>query len=275
MGGAEARITLLGTTVIHASRSAVVAVRLPRPAHISMWHDVDINGRGRFTGVVLHGDGRWLGPYGSAIRFGLCEGRGCAQSPLSYRLELLNAPDSNGYAGTLPAGNYHLYVLADGAPVKVTMRFKDLPGRITLRPTTRARVEIVEPEPTQAVPADAPSLFSGGSTHTVGRAGGLNATIIWKVLPVRTTNAGAVCGYEGAPGADEPTPPYQFPCAVPPFLFGGLDEGTATTPFGPGRFITDIGSVYLQPPGLRGWGGYVNTAGLVQEAHLQQLWLDF
>ncbi len=101
------------------------------------------------------------------------------------------------------------------------------------------------------------------------------ATVIWKELPSKATNGGAPCFYEGGPSETEPTPLYQMPCALPPFVFGAEQQGTALTPAGPGEFMTFIAMVWLLSPGPWGQGGYVNTAGVVNRAHLQQLWLDF
>ena len=279
---APASITLAGTTVVTGSRTAQVAVRLPRAVDFHV-QDLDVSSpRGRITAVVLKKVGPWQAPLVAAKHVGFCAQRGCETAFPKFAFEFVHAPGStNGLSGRLPAGEYRLYLVTDGAPATFTFRFRGLRGSTRITPRTPARATVANVPPAVATPAASPSLFAGGSHRAVPRDGGLNHTSVWKVVPVfGPPSAVGVCEYVGAPPSSAEAPPYQLPCAsgrgdIPPYVSGTQPGGQAVTPLGPGRFLTGIHSGWMLGAGTWGLGGYHNTPGPVSEAYVQQLWLDF
>ncbi|HVF04156.1 MAG TPA: hypothetical protein VNA20_04895 [Frankiaceae bacterium] len=274
-------VPLAGTTIVTARRTASMAVRLPRPVDFHV-HDLSVSSpRGRVTAVALKRVGSWNAPYVTATHVGFCGEPGCATEFPTFSFDHVWAPGSpDGLSGRLPAGDYRLYVVTDGAPVTFTFRLRGLSGTKRLTPASPARASVVTATPTAAEPALSPVAFAGGSHRSVGPAGGLNHTSVWKEVPtVAQPSAVGVCEYSGRPPASAFTP-YQLPCAdgrggIPPAVSNTKPGGDATTPVGPGRYLNGISSGWLLPPGEWGLGGYNNTPGPVTAAYVHQFWLDF
>lgn len=279
---APARATLAGTTVVTGGRTAAMAVRLPRPVALDVYADVAVRSpRGRMTALVLKKEGAWNTPMAQAVHYGFCASPACETAFPTDSLNHVWAPGStDGLKGTLPAGDYRLYLVTDGAPATFTLRLRGLAGSTRLTPRDAARAAVVAPKPTMAEPASSPALFAGGGARTVPARGGINATVVWKDLPVYgTPSATGLCVYDGDPPTGAAAA-FQAPCSsgrggMPPYFSGTHAAGPATTPVGPGRFVSRITSSYLLPPGRWAIGGYHDTPGPVTAAYVHQLWLDF
>lgn len=269
-------ITLAGTTVVTANRSAWVPVRLPRAVDFDPSRHVSLDARGRLAGVFLKKTGAWNSPVASRVLIGWCGTPGCPPTfPKNGRSEVF-VPGGNGVTGRLPAGEYRLYVVTDGAPVRATITLRGVGGgTIRLTPTRPARVAVLDPKPTLAEPADGPLLYAAGSHRDVAN-GGYNVTVVWKDHPAKPPpSATGVCRYAGRPQAGT-APAYHWPCqGGGPDLTGGLPAGSYATPAGPGRFISLFHTSFLLPPGEWAFGGFSDTPGPVTSAHVHQLWLDF
>lgn len=280
---ASAPVMLAGTTVVTGSRTASMVVRLSRPVDITA-NDLSFDSpRGRMTAAVLKKTGPWNAPYVSVTHSGYCAAPGCtATFPKGGGGSYIWAPGStNGLSGRLPAGTYRLYLITDGGPATFTFRFPSLSGSRRLTPRDPARASVVAPKPTMAEPALSPSLFAGGSARRVPASGGINATVVWKEVPAAgAPSATGSCEYVGEPKPGKATPAFQMPCDagrgdMPPWVSENHYIGPATTPVGPGRFITMFSTGYTLPGGHHGIGGYHNTPGPVTAAYVHQLWLDF
>lgn len=298
-GQAAAPAPVLRETVVLAgSHSAVVAVTLPRPVTFrteGYGHrpsDVAITGRGRFYGALMRRDGgrRLTGGF-SAVRASACTRPGCTapRGSGSFGDWVFPAPDDGtGTEGTLPAGRYHLYLIADGDPVDVRLQFEGLrPGRLVLHPRQPAPVQFVTAQVDSSVPAaGAPggmqaSLYSAGSTHTVRRLGGAFVVFAWKWEPApHEVNAVNFCGWASAPPKPDPTGSRYQGCATP-YLAGSLETSRTTGPFGAlsqyqFQFITmsalELRAGESSPLTI---GGYIDTTGPVLEAHVTALWIDW
>lgn len=270
-----------GTTVLSGSRNGSIAVRLPRAVRFDVYQHVEIAAHGRLTGFALKKDGAWDAPSAHAIKSGFCGSPGCTPVWPRSHVGMLVSPDSTGFSGTLPAGTYRLFLLTDGAPVRVTLQFAGLRGRSSLTPRSPVRAAVVAPKPTIAEPTWAPLVFAGGSHWHVGPRGGLNLTVAWKVQPApEEPSAVGACLYSGRPPAGA-VPPFQAPCAngsggLPPYVARNHADGSAPpTALGPGRYISFIEAGGVYSPGSFSQGAYHNTAGPVTSAHLHQVWLDF
>ncbi len=126
---------LTSVTKIVGSRTASVSVRLPHDATLTFPRhgpspDATITGSGRYAGVVLVSE-EWEGgllheDVFIANRWGFCEQRGSdPEKDVLYNYRGLTRNRAGD--AVLPAGTYRLHVLADGAPVEVTLRLHGAP----------------------------------------------------------------------------------------------------------------------------------------------------
>lgn len=151
------RITLGKTNVIVAHKSTRVAVRLPAAARVALLDetrrnpDASFSGLGRIVGVALVQDGQptRYSPTGDEIdgprywfssRWSWCGKPGCLSKRPRYLTSALywDALDREGRI-TLPAGDYTLHVLTDGAPVRVRLTLHGLRGGTRLHPASPAK----------------------------------------------------------------------------------------------------------------------------------------
>jgi hypothetical protein len=162
------------------------------------------------------------------------------------------------HAITLHEGYYHLAVLTDGAPLRVTLRLHGLPHR---RAAVRVQTKVRTAE------ADLPQQESiGSSTITYGAqttfTGAVNAAMLVraKLHSDAALLAASVCARQDSGAA----PPYAFSPACP----GGANRGVSWTSnngvrqeFGGigGLSVYDLAGQPVHPTGLG--GSYVDTDG--------------
>lgn len=158
---AAPRQELRATNRLTTSTSVVVPVRLPRPVVVSHVDDytelgrqpnphLEATGRGRITGLVLTKNGAGArakeGATLTFLRYGMCAVAGCDGGDETVRALLAHGDgvvrDDNRDV-TMPAGDYDLHVVADGAPVTVVLRFPALAGSAELRPAGRTPADVV------------------------------------------------------------------------------------------------------------------------------------
>lgn len=289
---------LPATVVLAGNHSGVIAVTLPRAVKFRTEgsggrpSDVAIAGQGRFYGALMRRDGgRQLTGGFSAVAASACIRPGCA-SPRgsgSFGDWVYPAPtNGTGTEGTLPAGQYHLYLIADGDQVRVKLHFEGLrPGRLVLQPHQPAPVQFVTAPVDSSVPAAGSpggiqaSVYSAGSTHTVRRLGGAFIAFAWKWEPAPDeVNAVNFCGWAGSPPEPDATG-YRYQGCATPYLAGSLQSSRTTGPLGAlaqyqFQFITmsalELKTGQTSPLTI---GGYVDTTGPVLEAHVTMLWVDW
>jgi hypothetical protein len=130
-----------GTVTLSGSATAYVPVRLSKAADlVNPFYDRSVpfaTGSGRYLGFVLS-DGK---PGGLRILAGEQVGSRLG----AYAIGLQGVPAANSPTFPVPAGDYRLYLLADGSPTTVTARFKGLPGATTLRPARRVPYSLLSP----------------------------------------------------------------------------------------------------------------------------------
>lgn len=308
------RVVLTAHTVLVGDRSGELPVYLPHPTSIVMldasgW-TTGIVGNGRFVGFELRLDGP--GPTDSvdAIQTGECATPGCRpKNP-----DNINSGTQMWYGGstiylgesaTLPAGDYRLVFVADGAPARVTLPvMPGLGGRPqVLSHWLPAPVQIVAATPTVALPAlgatpaGGPVLFAAGATRPMT---GWEASVmgdLWADQPL--PDEGAVfhtCMYVPRPPSG-PVPAYAGGCSAGaevddptghgpstysgPYLIGG------SYPYGPtigGTRVTRDYVAFLsfgltfepgEPPETMSIGANLTSFGPTTDAHLNELWIDW
>lgn len=182
-GSASARVeptapvSLAGVTVIRGEGPASMLVRVPKPVDT---RSKNTSGYDRRPPVMLFGDGRIVGfvltavepdksgyaPSYAGWRAGRCLTRACDEP--RDGMAMLSVV-SNLEDGVLPTGTYRLYLIADGAPVKVRLELDGLEGQRSLRPQERVvtNIKTVEPVVLDTEPGDA-VYWAAASTKLKG-----------------------------------------------------------------------------------------------------------
>ncbi len=170
--------------VLNGSSTGYVKVALPRPVTIDSGEpnepgnainaDITVTGNGRFVGVALVQDpypgARDARRFFLAGRFAGCDEAGC--KPTDNSIETMYDLQQDA-ADTLrlEAGNYRLYLIADGAPVRATIHLHGLSGRRSLEVTEPADLDLQTPPSRVDTDAGGGRLWSAGSSFAGGQVG--------------------------------------------------------------------------------------------------------
>ena len=175
--GRRAPVVLRGTNVITANDTAVMEVRIPRETSVSIKQgtnrDIAVSGKGRFVGIML-GEDR----IGDVERVNMVAGRAtfcdrarCPKRTPSEQLMLFRGPwNKAATRGSLPAGDYLLHVITEGAPVKVTLELKGLGGTKRLTPQQPVHSEVGNPT-TRHYESATKTLYTNGDVYDWSRPG--------------------------------------------------------------------------------------------------------
>jgi hypothetical protein len=136
---------------------------------------IRIEGAGRYAGVVLVRDdwegGLLLSDFLLAGRWGLCDDAGCDPGERVVNDVRGLARDDRGRA-IIPPGDYTLHLVADSAPVKVTLNLQGAPrGRTTLLPSGDPLVDFDAPSTDPTDVNAGSNLRSAGASFDSGRIG--------------------------------------------------------------------------------------------------------
>lgn len=147
-------------TIVEGAETGWLRVRLPEPARLS--HDpAVITGDGRLVALYLMHEEDWAvrknGAYLAVERFGWCAERACSPDPFAST----SGGARTSRDGTLPAGTYRLFLIADGAPASVTIELRGLSGATRLRPRFEAEHELRTLEPREPVEGVGPFYSAG------------------------------------------------------------------------------------------------------------------
>jgi hypothetical protein len=240
-------VTLVETVSVETSHSATIEVSLPDDARVSVSptaHDVTFDGAGRMLGVWLRRSdqsGDFLSSYrlpafagGEQVTYGSVPAPDCTAQPddaLPVAYDCTRATFSQ--TAVLHEGRYRLTVLADGSPVRVTLRLHGLDaGELALTPQrTIASSE-------QSLPV---RESAGDNLITFGRAASIGAPV--QAFVVATAKGAGDSAFEESSVCVQPSDA-QAPFAYGPHCAGG----TA------GQYQ------YTAGPGLRGGGVFVSSS---------------
>lgn len=208
-----------------------------------------------------------------------CTTPGCTDPYLPFFYSSFNTGPKPQDGGTLPAGDYHLYLVADAAPTTVTLRLHGLSSRRTvLLPATKA-VSIAVPKPDLAVapPSGGPLVYANGLTHEVTHWGALDIVNFWYLLPLpnEETLIGD-CHFYNSP----PTPVLSYNS---PLCQGFMYLTNLAQPVGPHSGPLGVVGQYggawiagaIQAPGTWSDGGRVDVVGPVTSVDLHELVVGF
>jgi LPXTG-motif cell wall-anchored protein len=298
---AESYQRLAGVTTVETSTSGVATVELSAPAMLSFGSggfgpgSTGVYGGGRIIAMVLEQNGRIIF---EAVQLRDCGSAGCRRG--------LGFGFSFGTLRTLRPGLYHLYVVADGAPVTAVLGFQGLDGssRVAVAPSSAIVMrDLATLLPSTGTGMD-PGVYSVSDSDTIGDQGGL------LVSNISVSTSSFVGGYWGAcltQGAPQPAyvancsvsidqetrdnlenpalicdptnePPLQLPDDVinnnipctDPWTQRAVTNGLPF-PFGFGW----VAGVPRGQGGTWGLGGYVDGAMLLKSENAVGLWLSF
>ncbi|MGH2753232.1 MAG: hypothetical protein ACRDLB_02260 [Actinomycetota bacterium] len=225
--------------------------------------EASITGDGRMFGFMFRKRGTewWDGPTYEDIDLGGCTRRGCKASGL---FEMEAAAKSQD--GRWPAGVYEMLLIADGAPVEVTLRIKGLKGSVEARP--------------QAVPFEArtftPRVTTDGDfIHSAGDFTGLadgrpqyGLVGLWALGGPHVATALGDCLYHG----DEPD------VSEDEAFLPGCPTGDGELSAFPNVNQNDAGLIMLVSDHLccpRGLGGWIAAGSMVRTFGAVGMWLDY
>ena len=186
-----------GYVRVSLARDATIAVSEPDKPGAAINKDITVDGRGRFVGLALVEDPypgyRDYNRFFMAGRFGGCDERGCKTTNEAVET-MFEASKDAGARFVVKAGEYRLYLLADGAPVKVTFRLHGLRGKRTLRSTVAA-TEDLKTSPTRVdLEPGGGRVWSAGSSFDGGQVGFSFSSLVMKAADFTGTEVG-ICQY--------------------------------------------------------------------------------
>lgn len=273
------RLELRATTVIAGDETSSVQVHLSQSARVDARDpmkrlggpnpSIRIAGGGRYAGIVLVRDD-WKGgvlhtDFFLAGRWGLCDDPGC-----DPRRRVINdvrglRRDDQGRA-ILPAGDYTLHLVADAAPVEVTLTLEGAPqGRTILSPEGESMVDFDAPrvDPTDVNAGS--NLRSAGASFEAGRVGFSASLLYVRAEQDLDPFNGGVCQIDSPGGPPDPAGygPHCFALTRaglgPGFYLLNRSIDDRSLAMLPLLVYTDQ---FVQPPnldGTRGLGAWVAT----------------
>lgn len=193
---------LAGTVTLSGNQTGYVPVVIPTearlgdPFFIDRRGSITVEGGGRMAGFALVQDGL-KGP----VIFG---GHSAATSEFSeefgaFVFDLGSMDRPRGLDFVLPAGGYRLYLLTDGAPTTVTLRFAGLEGSSELTPTTPTQTAVIGGPMRQ----HAPGVYTKGA-DTAMTGPFVHLEIAALRTSVHTESVGSFCSHEGKPAGPDP-----------------------------------------------------------------------
>jgi hypothetical protein len=261
---------LAGRTKVVASSTTGMRVTLPRDATIDSRSgsnpDVSVSGAGRMVGVILTEDN--VSEYGrgslAAIRYGFCDQPGCRAEQTSMQYLYIRGGGHDD--AKLEAGSYLLYVVADGAPVTVSLRLHGLSGSTVLRPKGKVHSELVVPDADNATGSPGDRAFWFGEEFDIKG----QSAYLFGILRMELANWINVhwgdCAYSSTP----PPRPLAYSPACPGGFNVFQNEGAV---LGQMDFVRPIMSE-IGGGGHFGYGIYYDAAAEVSNAYAAFLHLS-
>lgn len=200
--------TFARTTVLTATRPSALTIRIPRAASLTIDDstasspNVEIKAAsGRLAGFVLTPVRRPDPRVSSALlllQVGGCATPACKPAPYEYVSGGIGLPTET-LSGerrrvTLPAGDYALRVVTDGAPVRATLRLDGLSGARTLG-VTRPHAVTLRTDTSSSGTAGVDPLRNIGITSRFRGEAGLMFHVILPVYEPHVRSYAGVCLY--------------------------------------------------------------------------------
>lgn len=269
-----ASVALGGVNVLFGNKTSMTPVTLDREVVVSLYglsKLVSLEGRGRSLGFALIGPPVSSGPrpFLSRVRLGFCGSPGCSSGKDEVASFTTFDGDYDLAEGkvTLPKGDYHLYLIADGAPARVVFNLPGLEGRARFRPLGKARFGVTEPEVGVHETATN-TIYSNGDVLDMSGEQSYNINALRVESTAWAAGQIAHCIYD----QDPPPAPAGFGPGCP----GGASvpvTDVLVSPI-PGTRIYATAAT-RSGPGILGHGSWAATAAVVDEVDAVAFHLDF
>lgn len=252
---AERAHVVAGTTVFDATTSGLTRITVPRDARLDRKlsdGSFSASRAGRVQGIVLRAAGAPITDTRTyqAAQVNFCFAPACTpapDAPVEQHTNGIGLPETAAGEFVIPRGIYDAYVIGDGAPGSVTLRFHGLDGTTTIRPEQPAKVNIVSPTPAVPPAGAGPISFSTGTPNPIGDPGGslFEATAISGVGPASYVLGDCFLPDGPPPGGNYHGCPGGYPQTVQPF--------TKHEPVPYATASMTWGLVYPRPWATGGW----------------------
>jgi hypothetical protein len=209
--------TLAGNTTLRGDHTAHMRVRLSRTATLKFDSSMSVSpavrtvGRGRFVGVMLArvGTTATSGQWFAQVRVTGCGTKNCQPGAPGNR-DLIDGQAIGDFTGfpevanttsfdhlTFPAGDYELSLIADAAPVAVTITLQGLGGATTLFPRAAQYATTDSVDPTFLPTPQAATEMSAGGHASIPTSLGVLAYAVSYRFAVLTAELTNWCLYSG------------------------------------------------------------------------------
>jgi hypothetical protein len=265
---AESRVDLAGITVLEGSQTAVIPVRLDREAELL--NPAYFPGQG----VIASGDSPLVGfalvsdqPDPDQVLVGGLLPWKVSQPRAQTVVIPLTGVDF-GDRFRIPAGDYRLYLITDGAPARVTLEFGGLPGETVLRPQQPVPYALKMPE-SRSITTPAGENFHVSGDHADLQSNGLVFSSDFTIYTSYFSSRSETCFY------DRPTTDADFGPQCLPDGFGSSFTFTDLTSLTgrQGRF--SYGGYPGLSRGTYGVGQNQQDVAEVEEFSTLTLWLSY
>jgi hypothetical protein len=267
-----APVPLAGTVVLSGSTSGYVPValttemRLQHPFVRANRGSVKMTGGGRMSGFALVDDGldgNML--IGGRSQFTNKYTDEAGPFMLDVGPGRKSGPDG---ALVLQPGNYKLYLLTDGKPTTLTLRFKGRGGRTELRPTV-ATAQVVQGGPASINPGT--GLYTAGFDAATGPS--VHLSLAAFQTTVHTESVWSKCLFVGKPAGPNPYLPGCPSTRLPPHTGFGLFQPVSDENLGAGHYVFSYYALFYEA-GHYGSGGSLTTASVLKESDYSHFFLD-
>lgn len=275
--GAAARIELgrvnvisgreSGSIPVHLSSDAVVDLRTATKRLRGPNPNIGIRGPGRFVGFALVGQPftrvRERGRFLLAGRFADCSAPAC--DPTEWPINYVNGLAPGRGRVVLKRGDYRLFLIADGAPVRIRLKFIDGPsGKAVLSPAPTNAIDLQTPA-TRFWNDQGQTMWWAGSHFSGGQIGFSVTSVFVTADQLNGTELG-VCQYN-RPGPPPEEIAYGPHCSL---LSNAMGSGAefVLAPYSDDQFILILMLGYHEqgvglenPDGTRGLGVWFRSPG--------------
>jgi hypothetical protein len=255
--------SISGSTTGYARVTLTKQARLGNPAYFARRGAITITGGGRFAAFALVQESA----NGAVLVGGHSD---FTRSDTAADGEFVGDPTArtavDGVDYVLKPGTYRLYLVPDGKPATVTLRFDGLSGRTDLRPST-ARTATVQDD-LRLDPTVTPGLLSFGGEH-VAKGAALRFGVAAVRLEAHTETSTSFCDYEGVPSGPNP---YLPGCPSPTGESSWTHILISDEFVGQGTLVS-YGMSYYEP-GTYGSGLAMVTGSAITAADAKQVWLN-
>ncbi|HEX2196462.1 MAG TPA: hypothetical protein VHJ76_06005 [Actinomycetota bacterium] len=264
VAGREAVHELRGRITFVADETGKARFAFPRAVALEDLR-FGVRGDGRVYGFMMrklgHYEQEGLRPVMSGVTIGTCMRRGCKHR--GHRFVFIPAFN----VGRKVSGTWEIAVVADGAPVEVTIGVKGERGGDVVRADGPVASEIRTLAP-RVHERETDTLYSAGDFTRLRRAG-YGLVGLWAIGAPHGASAFGSCTYHGGESVI-PTPSEESAFA-PGCPTSDSFEHVSPMPGERGGFVYTVGTY----GNIRGLGGWYTTASAVERFGAVALWIDF